>query len=184
MNPIIQNALEGAAFLGGAVFACVFTIIVGSLLLRWTKSKPTPFEKSIIEWTNLNIQQRQRQLEHLETVAQQLNAIRTQQCNDGRQLLGLLGELNATLQRRVHVAKDMFRLQSSLHRGCCRVSPADLLNVIFWKIPVAPGAYNVKQDAEFYVAELADKGIHVEFRDNIFVDVTPAAPPPPPAGGG
>ena len=62
-------------------------------------------------------------------------------------------------------------------------TPADVLNVLFWKIPVIPGARNVKQDAEFYVAELADKDIHVEFRDDIFVDVTPAAPPLPPAGG-
>ena len=62
-------------------------------------------------------------------------------------------------------------------------TPADVLNALFWKIPVTPGAYNVKQDAAFYVAELADKGIHVEFRDDIFVDVNPAAPPPPPAGG-
>lgn len=63
-------------------------------------------------------------------------------------------------------------------------TPADVLNVLFWKIPARLGSATVNEDAGFYVAELADKDIHVEFRDDIFVDVTPAAPPPPPAGVG
>lgn len=183
MNPMIQNALEGAAFLGGAVFAYVFTIIVATVMLRWNKANPSRLEKSNAEWMEANTRQRERQLEHLETLAQQLNTIRIHQCDDGRQLLGLLGEINTTLQRRVHVAKDTFRLQSSLHRGGCRVSPADLLNVLFCKMRARRGSTTVNEDAGFYVAELADNGIHVEFRDGIFVDVTPAAPPPPPAGG-
>lgn len=62
-------------------------------------------------------------------------------------------------------------------------TPADVLNVLFWKMPVRLGSTTVNEDAGFYVAELADKDIHVEFRDGIFVDVTPAAPPLPPAGG-
>lgn len=56
-------------------------------------------------------------------------------------------------------------------------TPADVLNVIFWKMPARLGSTTVDEDAGFYVAELADKDIHVEFRDDIFVDVKPPSPP-------